>query len=147
MAGAVPTYGFFHDWWIDPAVNVIQMEPGLMDAVTAPRLSRADRQMNRMTQGAHPRSLRNDLYFWGVENADESRAERIDASKVPLYMFAGEYDFTCPPEHVKASAERIGNVHYEMLEGLGHFPMSENYETFRPVLMRTLADIDKRTGS
>lgn len=146
LAGAVPTYGFFHDWWIDPAVNVIQMEPGLMDAVMAPHLSRWDRQINRMIQGAHPRSLRNDLYFWGVENADEARADRIDATKVPLYMYAGEYDFTCPPEHVEASAKRIGNVHYETLKGLGHFPMSENYERFRPVLMRTLADIEKRRG-
>lgn len=147
LAGAVPTYGFFHDWWIDPAVNVLQMEPGLMDAVMAPHLSRADRQMNRMIQGAHPRSLRNDLYFWGVENADPARVDRIDAGKVPLYMYAGEYDFTCPPAHVEESARRIGNVSYAMLEGLGHFPMSENYERFRPVLMRTLADIAKRTGS
>jgi hypothetical protein len=32
-------------------------------------------------------------------------------------------------------------VHYEMLKGLGHFPMSENYELFRPVLVRTLEEI------
>lgn len=144
LAGAVPTYGFFHDWWIDPAVNVVQMESGLMDAVTAPKLSRADRQMNRIMQSAHPRSLRNDLYFWGVENADAGRADRIDASRVPLYMYAGEYDFTCPPAHVEASARRIGNVHYETLADLGHFPMSENYAAFRPVLLRTLADIERR---
>jgi pimeloyl-ACP methyl ester carboxylesterase/putative sterol carrier protein len=144
LAGAVPTYGFFHDWWIDPAVNVNQMVAGLMDAVTAPGLSRADRQMNRMMQSAHPRALRNDLYFWGVENADPERPARIDASKVPLYLYAGQYDFTCPPEHVEASARAIGGVHYEMLEGLGHFPMSEDYARFRPVLLRTLADIEKR---
>lgn len=142
MAGAVPTYGFFHDWWIDPAVNTIMMEPGLMDAVMAPDLSRWDRQINRMIQGSHPRSLRNDLYFWGVENTEETRADRIDATKVPLYMFAGEYDFTCPPEHIEASAKRIGaGVHYEMLEGLGHFPMSECYPRFRPTLVRTLDEI------
>jgi pimeloyl-ACP methyl ester carboxylesterase len=147
LAGAVPTYGFFHDWWIDPGVNTIMMEPALMDAVMAPGLSHWDRQMNRMIQGAHPRSLRNDLYFWGVENADPARAERIDATKVPIYMYAGEYDFTCPPEHIEASARRIGSaVHYEMLPGLGHFPMSENYALFRPTLMRTLDDIGKRTG-
>ena len=61
-----------------------------------------------------------------------------------LYLYAGEYDFTCPPELVRESAERIGGVTYETLEGLGHFPMSENYERFRPVLMRTLADIERR---
>jgi len=143
-AGAVPTSGFFHDWWIDPAVNVNHMVPGMMDAVMAPGLSAADRQMNRIMQGAPPRSLRNDLYFWGVENADPARADRIDASRVPLYLYAGEYDFTCPPELVEAAAERIGNVTYRKLDGLGHFPMSENYDLFRPVLMETLQDIAAR---
>jgi len=147
LAAAVPTYGFFHDWWVDPGVNVNFMVPGLMDAVMAPQLSALDRQGNRIYQGAHPRALRNDLYLWGVDNADAARAGRIDASRVPLYLYAGEYDFTCPPEHVEASAQAIGGpVHYEMLAGLGHFPMSENYARFRPTLVRTLADIEARTA-
>jgi pimeloyl-ACP methyl ester carboxylesterase len=147
LAGAVPTYGFYHDWWIDPGVNVNFMLPGLMDAVMAPGIAPLDRQINRISQGAHPRALRNDLHFWGVDNADPERARRIDASKVPLYMYAGEYDFTCPPAHVEASARAIGpGVHYEMLPGLGHFPMSENYTRFRPTLIRTLADIEARAA-
>ena len=117
-----------------------------MDAVTAPFMSRADRQMTRMIQGAHPRALRNDLHLWGVDNADPTRPARIDASKVLLYMYAGEYDFTCPPAHVEASARAIGNVTYRTLSGLGHFPMSENYALFRPVLMETLADIARRSA-
>lgn len=145
LAGAVPTYGFFHDWWIDPGVNVNFMLPGLMDAVMAPGISRLDRQNNRIFQGAHPRALRNDLYFWGVENSDAGRAGRIDATRVPLYLYAGEYDFTCPPEHIEASAKAIGpGVHFETLSGLGHFPMSENYARFRPTLVRALADIEAR---
>lgn len=147
LAGAVPTYGFFHDWWIDPAVNVNQMVGGMMDAVMAPGLSASDREIGRIIQSSHPRTLRNDLYLWGVDNSDEARASRIDATKVPLYLYAGEYDFTCPPAHVEACARRIGaGVHYETLKGLGHFPMSENYTLFRPVLLRTLADIEARTA-
>jgi len=145
LAGAVPTYGFFHDWWIDPGVNNGMLMAGLMDAVMAPGISNADRQINRMAQSAHPKSMRNDLYFWGVENTDAERVARIDASKVPLYLYAGEYDFTCPPEHVRQSAERIGpEVQYETIKGVGHFPMSEDYEIFRPILMKTLEDIERR---
>ena len=144
LAGAIPTYGFFHDWWIDPGVNNLMLMAGLIDAVMAPGISNWDRQINRMVQSAHPKSMRNDLYFWGVENADAARADRIDASKVPLYLYAGEYDFTCPPEHVKASARRIGpEVHYETIKGVGHFPMSEDYTIFQPVLMKTLTEIEK----
>ena len=146
MAGAVPTYGFFHDWWIDPAMNMLMMQSGLIDAVMAPNLAPSDRQINRMCQSGHPRSLRNDLHLWGVDNSDPDRATRIDPTKVPIYMYAGEYDFTCPPAHVEASAKAIGpEVHYETLNGLGHFPMSENYDRFRPTLIKTLEDIAKRT--
>jgi pimeloyl-ACP methyl ester carboxylesterase len=148
LAGAIPTYGFFHDWWIDPGVNVQAMLAGMMDAVMAPGLSAWDRQVNRLYQSAHPRSLRNDLHLWGVDNADAELARRIDARKVPLYLYAGEYDFTCPPAHIEACARRIGGpVEYATLEGLGHFPMSENYALFRPTLLETLADIEARTKS
>lgn len=146
LAGAVPTYGFYHDWWIDPGVNIAMMSAGLVDAVMAPDLAPGERQINRIAQTAHPRSARNDLYFWGVDNADPERTKRIDASLVPVYMYAGEYDFTCPPDHVEASAKAIGEeVHYETLKGLGHFPMSENYARFRPTLVKTLADIEDQT--
>jgi pimeloyl-ACP methyl ester carboxylesterase len=142
MAGAVPTYGFFHDWWIKPSVNAPMMLPGLIDSVMAPGISKRDREINRMCQNAHPKTMRNDLYFWGEENADSTRADRIDANKVPLYLYAGEYDFTCPPALVEETAQSIGpEVHYEMLAGLGHFPMSENYELFRPTLVKTLTAI------
>lgn len=142
LAGSIPTAGFFHDWWIDPEINLGMMEAGLVDAVMAPNLSHADRQLNRIAQGAHPRSMRNDLHFWGADNADVSRLERIDATKVPLFLYAGEYDFTCPPAHVEACAKAIGpGVHYATLPGLGHFPMSENYPRFRPVLVDALNKI------
>lgn len=147
MAGGLSTQGFHHDWWIDPHVNAPMMLPGVVDAVMSPGISRRDREINRMCQSAHPITMRNDLYLWGFDNNDPERASRIDANKVPLYLFAGEFDFTCPPELVEQTAKDIGEgVHYEMLSGLGHFPMSENYALFRPILLKTLADIEKRAG-
>jgi pimeloyl-ACP methyl ester carboxylesterase len=142
MAGGVPTYGFFHDWWIDPAVNMPLLLPGLVDSVMAPGIPARDREINRMCQNAHPKAMRNDLYFWSEENGDASRVERIDGAKVPLYLYSGEFDFTCPPALVEQTAKNIGpEVHYEMLAGLGHFPMSEHYAVFRPTLVKTLEAI------
>lgn len=96
---------------------------------------------------AHPKTLRNDLYLWGVENTDPTRADRTDASKVPLYLCAGEHDFICPPELVEATARRIGSaVPYETLSGLGHFPTSGDYTKFRPVLLETLDAIEQKNN-
>ena len=142
LAGAVPTSGFFHDWWIDPAVNSHLIQAGMVDAVGPTDISKSDRQINRICQGAHPKSMRNDLYLWGADNSDINRSKRIDPTKVPIFMYSGEYDFTCPPELVEESARAIGpEVHYEMLENLGHFPMCENYPRFRPTLLKTLNQI------
>lgn len=146
LAASVPTYGFFHDWWIHPEVNTnLMVTPGLMDSVMPPDISKSDRQINRIIQSASPKTLRSDLYFWGEENSDAERAKRIDGKKCPLYMYAGEYDFTCPPEHVEKSARSIGNVTYKTLGGLGHFPMSESYDRFRPILIETLDEILRRS--
>jgi pimeloyl-ACP methyl ester carboxylesterase len=143
LAGAVPTSGFFHDWWIDPAVNSNLIQAGLIDAVGPTEVSKSDRQINRICQGAHPKSMRNDLYLWGADNCDVDRPKRIDPTKVPIFMYSGQYDFTCPPELVEESARAIGpEVHYEMLENLGHFPMCENYPRFRPTLLKTLDKIE-----
>ena len=145
MAGAIPTYGFFHDWWIDPSVNMGLTSSGTVDSVIAPTVSRRDRDLNRLFQSANPRALRNDLHLWGAENADETRAERIDAGAVPVHLMAGEYDFTCPPALIEATAKRIGSeARYHFLEGLGHFPMAENYALFRPYLLDALREITER---
>jgi len=142
LAGAIPTAGFFHDWWIDPAVNSNLIQAGLVDSVGPTDISHSDRQINRICQSSHPKSMRNDLHLWGEDNADLNRANRIDPTKVPIFMYSGEYDFTCPPELVEKSARDIGpEVHYEMLENLGHFPMCENYPRFRPTLVKTLNKI------
>ncbi len=114
----------------------------MVDAVGPADISKRDRQINRICQGAHPKSMRNDLYLWGADNSDINGSKRIDPTKVPIFMYSGEYDFTCPPELVEESAKAIGpEVHSEMLENLGHFPMCENYSRFRPTLLKTLNQI------
>ncbi|OUU74097.1 MAG: hypothetical protein CBC29_08105 [Methylococcaceae bacterium TMED69] len=141
LAGTTPTYGFFHDWWIDPDINTQMNMPGLMDSVMAPDISKVDRQINRTIQSSSPRVIRNDLHLWGVDNGDEHIAKSIDGTKLPVFVYAGEYDFTCPPDHVEESVKKIKGANYKTLKGLGHFPMSECYERFRPTLLETLEEI------
>ena len=43
-----------------------------------------------------------------------------------LFVYAGEYDFTCPPDHVEESVKQIKGANYKTLKGLGHFSMSED---------------------
>ena len=56
----------------------------------------------------------------------------------PLYLLTGEYDLSATPELSADLAKKIGARHFEVMKGLGHFPMSEAPERFlgylRPVL-------------
>ena len=44
--------------------------------------------------------------FWGVDNGGDNIAKSIDGTKLPVFVYAGEYDFTCPPDHVEESVKR-----------------------------------------
>ncbi len=56
----------------------------------------------------------------------------------------GEYDWSGTPALGRALAEMIPGARYRTMEGLGHFPMSEDPERFlaeiRPVLERLAGD-------
>ena len=70
-------------------------------------------------------------------------ARQIDTSKVAVYLLTGEYDWSTPPALSQAVAEQIPGAFYQTMEGLGHFPMSEDPERFlrylRPVLEKIQA--------
>ena len=67
----------------------------------------------------------------------------IDTRQCPVYMLTGEYDYSCTPEASRDTAAKIDGARLEIMNGLGHFPMSEDPEQFlrylRPVLEKIRA--------
>lgn len=70
-------------------------------------------------------------------------AAPLGDSDRPTYLLNGRYGVSAMPEMGRELAEVIGAAHFEVMRGVGHFPMSENPEAFRgyllPVLDRILA--------
>jgi pimeloyl-ACP methyl ester carboxylesterase len=85
-----------------------------------------------------PGIFTGDLYFYQVDGDVRGRIGDIDTSVCPLYLLTGEYDYSASPRDTQAVAERVKGAKLTIMEGLGHFPMSENPEAFlghlRPVL-------------
>ena len=48
---------------------------------------------------------------------EEDIAASIDGTKLPVFVYAGEYDFTCPPDHVEESVKQIKGAKYKTLKG------------------------------
>ena len=54
---------------------------------------------------------------------------------------SGEYDCSCTPERMLATAERISGSKATVMANIGHFPMSENPALFKNYLMPVLDEI------
>jgi pimeloyl-ACP methyl ester carboxylesterase len=66
--------------------------------------------------------------------------EKFKKSKCPLYVLAGDYDYSAPPELGKEAADLLGGEFIHMANK-GHFPMFEDPVGFKTYLMLVLAKI------
>lgn len=81
------------------------------------------------------------FYFRGWDG--RGRIEKIDTKICSVYMLTGEYDYSCTPDASKATAEKIPGAEFEMMKGLGHFPMTESPQAFIPYFLRALDFIEQ----
>jgi pimeloyl-ACP methyl ester carboxylesterase len=81
------------------------------------------------------------FYFKGWDGRD--RMHLIDTKACPTYMLTGEYDYSCTPEASRATAKKIPGAVFTEMEGLGHFPMSEDPKAFIPYLLKGIEHIQK----
>jgi pimeloyl-ACP methyl ester carboxylesterase len=89
------------------------------------------------------------FYFDGWDGRE--RMHLIDTVECPIYMLTGEYDYSCSVEMSRSTAEKIqsgekgSHVVFEAMDGLGHFPFSEDPVRFMPYFKKALQFIAART--
>jgi pimeloyl-ACP methyl ester carboxylesterase len=89
-----------------------------------------------------PGVFAGDLYYYFVDgDMRNGLAEQIDTEQCPLYLLTGEYDLSATPEMTEELAKLVKAQHCQIMKGLGHFPMSENYAVFRDYLNPVLDKI------
>ncbi len=129
------------DWLHRPDVHGGEMCGALVSGLVAPTAPQADKWETiwHYMQGG-PGVFKGDLHYYTSEGDVRDRVERIDTSVCPLYVLTGEYDYSCTPDDTRELARRIPGTEVTIMEGLGHFPMSEDPSRFlsylRPVLSR-----------
>lgn len=88
-----------------------------------------------------PGVFMGDLYFYSIDGDISDKIHEIDTGKCPVYMLTGEYDYSCTPAASDATAAKISGAKLTIMKGLGHFPMSEDPDTFTSYLYPVLDDI------
>lgn len=81
------------------------------------------------SQGA-PQVFQGDLDYYLGEHDLTKTASQIDTKKTQVHVISGDYDWSATPERSKALADAIPGATYTRMDGMGHFPMSEDPVAF-----------------
>ena len=85
-----------------------------------------------------------DLTFYSDEFDGAVTAPRIDAQATPVALLSGTYDYSATPQDGAKLAALIPGALHVVMDGLGHFPMIEHPNSFRPHLVRGLDHVATR---
>jgi pimeloyl-ACP methyl ester carboxylesterase len=128
-----------------PDVHGQEAAAGSVACLIAPTAPRADKweTLWHYMQGGPSIFLGDIHYYFADGDLRNTDLGGLDA-KCPLYLLTGEYDLSATPELTAEVARLTGARHFEVMKGMGHFPMSESPAEFRryllPVLDRIAAE-------
>ena len=88
-----------------------------------------------------PGVFKGDLHFYSMDGDVSDRLSEIDTARCPVFMLTGEYDHSCTPQASRDTAALIDGAELTIMDGMGHFPMSEDPKRFREYLLPVLNKI------
>lgn len=144
LEAAIATPGGYQDIWNHPAISN-EFKASVMYGLMSPSSPEAFRHETAWcySQGGPP-TFKGDLYYYSVDHDLSDSAEKIDATRTPLHLLTGEYDWASPPAMTQILAERVTGARFTKMERLGHFPMSEDPIRFREYIAPVLEEIRAR---
>ena len=83
-----------------------------------------------------------DLHYYFTDgDLRNGLLDGLDTKRCPLHLLTGEYDISATPALTAELAKLVKATSFQVMEGLGHFPMSENPAQFRKYLLPVLERI------
>ena len=135
-----------NQWWHHPRLSN-ESKPAAMMSLCSPHAPEANvRETIWMYSQGAPAVFAGDLNYYGIEHDLRDKAAQIDTQKCMLYVLSGDYDWSAYPAACQALADAVPGASYALMEGMGHFPMSEDPAQFKKYLLPVLADIERRSS-
>lgn len=126
VEGDIKHYGELYH----PQVNN-EYKARLMDGLMSPTSPKAYRkETSYVYASGWPPVFLGDLHYYMSEYDLRDSAAQIDTNRVGVHILSGEYDYSGRSEFGRAAHEAIAGSTWSEMEGVGHFPMSENPEAF-----------------
>jgi pimeloyl-ACP methyl ester carboxylesterase len=128
------------DWFDRPDAHGGEMGAALVSANISPYAPERERWNTLwMFMQSGPGVFRGDLSFYTKDDSLIGRLGVIDTGRAPVHLIVGAYDLTCTPEDARRTAAAIPGATLAVMDELGHFPMSEHPEGFRPFFLDALS--------
>lgn len=132
------------DWFHRPDAHGGEMGAALVSANISPHAPNSERWNTLwMFMQSGPGVFRGDLSFYTMDDSLIPRLPTINTAKTPVHIIVGAYDLTCTPEDAKRTANAIPGATLAVMDELGHFPMSEHPDGFRPFFVQALEKMPK----
>lgn len=127
------------DWFDRPDAHGGQMGAALVSTNISPYAPEAERWNTLwLFMQSGPGVVRGDLSFYTRDDSLIVRLGQIDTRRTPVHFLVGAYDMTCTVEDARRTADAIPGATLTVMDELGHFPMSEHPEGFRPFFLDAL---------
>jgi pimeloyl-ACP methyl ester carboxylesterase len=136
------------DWLHRPDVHGGEVCAAVVSGLVGPAAPESDRWetlWHYMQSG--PGVFKGDLWFYKVDGDLRTRLGGIDTRVCPLFLLTGEYDYSNTPADTALVAKAVSGATAVTMPGLGHFPMSEDYRSFRSHLLPVLGAADRARRS
>src|SRR5690606_40880718 len=88
-----------------------------------------------------PGVFKGDLHFYTADGDIRKDLTRINTQDCPLWLLTGEYDYSCTPEDTALLGKSIPGSKWQIMKGMGRFPMSADPERYLSYLLPVLDDI------
>lgn len=135
------------DWFDRPDAHGGEMGAALVSANISPFAPEAERWNTLwMFMQSGPGVFRGDLSFYTRDDSLIARLGEIDTAKTPVHLIVGVYDLTCTPEDAKRTADAIDGATLSVMDEVGHFPMSEHPDGFRPFFFEALGKMPEHAA-
>jgi pimeloyl-ACP methyl ester carboxylesterase len=131
--------GRYNDFLHHPAIHGGELVASYTYGLCAPGSPEAAARENWWYYSqSGPGVYAGDVHFYSVDWDGREKIRRIDARTCRVSLLTGSYDYSCTPAMTQAVAEAIPNARLTIMDGMGHFPMIENYLAFRRFLLPEL---------
>jgi len=131
--------GRYNEYLHHPAIHGGELAASYTYGLNAPKSPEPSTRENWWYYSqSGPGVYAGDVHFYSVDWDGRPDLTRIDTGVCKVSLLTGEFDYSCTPEMSRAAANAIPGSRLVIMNGIGHFPMIENYPLFRTFLLPEL---------